>query len=353
MNRSFQPTMKDVAREAGVALGTVSRVFNGYPVGDVYRERVEAAAAKLNYRVNNYARGLKTSRTNCVGLLMPSLRHPFFAVLTDELTACLMRRGYLTNVMITNFDPEAEQKSFQLVEQNKVDGIIALTYRPSVQVDPDIPIVSIDRHINDRIPCVSSDNFGGGRLAAEKLIEFGCRNLLFIRIGPSTRGEPDRRGEGFTEECLRSGTAYENLIVEDSETEAPIYRFLDAHTQNGVFDYDGIFCNTDGLARRVCLYLAEKDVRIPEDVQVIGYDGIISYATGCYICSTIVQPLRKMAELAVDLLLSPDGTQDGSTHLLPVYYVPGGTTLDAPPAVGDDSVYNPFRSSDDADRPAQ
>ena len=127
MKKTSQPTMKDVAREAGVALGTVSRVFNGFPVGAGYRERVEAAAEMLNYRVNNYARGLKTSKTYCVGLLMPSLRHPFFAVLTDELTACLMHRGYLTHVMITNFDPEAERKSFTLVEQNKVDGIIALT----------------------------------------------------------------------------------------------------------------------------------------------------------------------------------------------------------------------------------
>jgi DNA-binding LacI/PurR family transcriptional regulator len=121
--------MKDVAREAGVALGTVSRVFNGFPVGDEYRERVEAAAEKLNYRVNNYARGLKTNKTFCVGLLMPSMRHPFFAALIDELTASLMRHGYLTHVMITNFDPDAEQKSFTLVEQNKVDGIIALTDR--------------------------------------------------------------------------------------------------------------------------------------------------------------------------------------------------------------------------------
>ena len=158
MSRSLQPTMKDVAREAGVALGTVSRVFNGFPVGEEYRERVEAAAEKLNYRVNNYARGLKTNKTFCVGLLMPSLRHPFFAALIDELTASLMRRGYLTNVMITNFDPDAELKCFRLIEQNKVDGIIALTYRPDLVVEADVPVVTIDRQFHPDIPCVSSDN---------------------------------------------------------------------------------------------------------------------------------------------------------------------------------------------------
>ena len=73
MDRSTQPTMKDVARVAGVALGTVSRVFNGFPVGEEYRRRVEDAADALGYQVNNYARGLKTNKTRCVALLMPSL----------------------------------------------------------------------------------------------------------------------------------------------------------------------------------------------------------------------------------------------------------------------------------------
>ena len=85
------PTIKDVAREAGVSLGTVSKVINGIPVGESYRRRVEQAIKDLGYHVNTYARGLKTNKTNCVALVMPSLHHPFFAHLTDELTACLMR----------------------------------------------------------------------------------------------------------------------------------------------------------------------------------------------------------------------------------------------------------------------
>ena len=346
MNRKIPPTMKDVAREAGVALGTVSRVFNGFPVGEEYRKRVEAAAEKLNYRVNNYARGLKINKTFCIGLLMPSLSHPFFATLIDELTACLMRRGYLTHVMITNFDPEAEQKCFTLIEQNKVDGIIALTYRPDIVVEANIPIVTIDRQINERIPCVSSDNFRGGQMAAEKLLDLGCKRLLFLRIGPTIQSEADRRGPGFESVCRSSGTDYECVVVNDKETEAPIYRYLEEHLHDGHFDYDGIFCNTDGLARRVCSYLEENGVRIPDDVQIIGYDGIIDFATGRYVCSSIVQPLRQMAECAVEQLLSPEHATDGTTFRLPVFYVPGGTTKEGPAAIGDDSVYNPFRSTE-------
>lgn len=346
MNRSTQPTMKDVAREAGVALGTVSRVFNGFPVGEEYRRRVEAAAEKLNYRVNNYARGLKMNKTNCIGLLMPSLKHPFFAVLIDELTSCLTRHGYLTHVMITNSDPEAEQKSFTLVEQNKVDGIIALTYRPDIEVDPGIPLVSIDRRFNDWVPCVSSDNFHGGELAAEKLVELGCRKLLFLRIGPTLLSEADKRGPGFESACRRLGVPYEMLMVNDEETEAPIYRFLLEHLGAGKPDFDGIFCNTDGLALRICSFLREQGVRIPEDVQIIGYDGILNFANGMYLCSTIVQPILKMAERSVDIILGDDPHPDNSSHVLPVFYASGGTTRDipSPPAVA--NIYNPFRATE-------
>ena len=77
-NKNTTPTMKDVAKEAGVSLGTVSRVFNNLPVGESYRKKVEAAAEKLHYQINNYARGLKTNETLSIALLIPSLRHPFF-----------------------------------------------------------------------------------------------------------------------------------------------------------------------------------------------------------------------------------------------------------------------------------
>ena len=338
MNRNAQPTMKDVAREAGVALGTVSRVFNGFPVGADYRRRVEAAAEKLNYRVNNYARGLKTNKTYWVGLLMPSLRHPFFAALTDELTACLMHRGYLTHVMITNFDQDAEQKCFTLVEQNKVDGVIALTYQPELDVDPAIPVVSIDRKLNEWTPCVSSDNYRGGQIAAEKLSQLGARKLLFLHIGSDVRGEADLRGPGFEDYCRSNKIEHEVLYVYDRETEAPIFRFLEEHIRAGGFSFDGIFCNTDRLALRVCSWLTAMGIRIPDDVQVIGYDGIIDFATGRCLCSTIMQPITQMAERAVDLLLSPEDARTGATYRLPVTYVPGGTTKDSSDAIGSTSI---------------
>ncbi len=326
MKRGSDPTMKDVARECGLSLATVSNVINGLPVSKKSRERVEAAIKKLGYQVNAYARALKSSKTYSVALVMPSLKHPFFAHLTDELTKSLMSKGYRAVLMITNYDPEAEQKSFMMVRGNKMDGVIALTYSPNLVVGESIPIVTIDRHLSTEIPCVSSDNYHGGEIAAEKLLELGCRRLLFMRITSPINGEPNKRCSGFESVCHSRNIDYETLLFCDDEPEEPIYLFLSDHIHDGVFDFDGIFCNSDLLACKVIAFLRERGVRIPEQVQVIGYDGIKDNYSESYVCSTIEQPIAQMAETAVSVLLDDPGKSEGMNICLPVRYVSGGTT---------------------------
>ena len=319
--------MKDVAREAGVSLGTVSKVINMIPVGDSYQKSVEAAIAKLGYHVNNYARGLKTNKTYCVALLMPSLMHPFFAVLADTLTESLMRHQYRALLMITNYDPEAETKCFLLGQQNKVDGIIALTYHPNLaEIDDSTPIVTIDRHFPGVIPCVSSDNYRGGELAAEKLIEFGCRNLLFMGTGSVILGEADKRESGFENACRKANIDYQCISLHNGDTAQPLYDYLEDHIRNGKLLFDGIFCKADWLAVRVRSFLEEKSIRVPEHVQIIGYDGVPDYNTGALPCSTIVQPFSMMAETAVNLILNAKENPVPVSICLPVEYSYGGTT---------------------------
>ena len=319
--------MKDVAREAGVSLGTVSKVINNIPVGDSYQKSVEAAIAKLGYHVNNYARGLKTNRTYCVALLMPSLMHPFFAVLADAMTECLMRHQYRAQLMITNYDPEAETKCFLLGQQNKVDGIIALTYHPNLaEIDDSTPIVTLDRHLPGRIPCVSSDNFYGGELAAEKLIEFGCRKLLFLGTGSEILGEADKREAGFENVCRKANVEYHRISLHQGDSPDPLFRYLEEYIRNGKLDFDGIFCKADWLAVRVRSFLESKGIRVPEDVQIIGYDGVPDYNTGALPCSTIVQPISLMAETAVDLILNAKENPAPVSISLPVKFAYGGTT---------------------------
>ena len=115
-----------MAREAGVALGTVSKVINGQPVGETYRLKVEAAVKKLNYQVNPSAKALKSNRTSTIALIIPNTITPFFAVLTYHVNIALEKRGYKMMLCFTEYDRDREQEFVSMVVHNRVDGIIAL-----------------------------------------------------------------------------------------------------------------------------------------------------------------------------------------------------------------------------------
>lgn len=324
------PTMKDVAKEAGVALGTVSKVVNGLPVGEPYKIKVEEAIKKLNYQVNTYAQGLKAGRTYTVALLIPNTMDPFFASLVHHINTALSRQKYRMLLYCTDFSAELEQEYVNMAQLNKVDGIIGLTYNPNLVVEEDTPFVAIDRSMGPRFPCVASDNFAGGQLAAEKFADLGCKNVAFLRIGSSLNSETNKRRSGFENGCLSRGLTCEMKILNDGEPYELFEEFLAGHIKKGKLTFDGIFCVTDRLAFRIMKSLRKLGQRVPEDVQVIGFDGIRFFGNEEPVCSTIVQPVREIAEMCVELLTRENLTSIPPLVCLPVDYVPGGTTLDLP-----------------------
>lgn len=320
------PTMKDVAREAGVALGTVSKVVNGLPVGEDYRVRVEAAIEKLNYRVSSYARGLRSSKTYTIAVIAPNLINPFFAKLIHCINNELAARKYRMLFYATDSNPTLEQELVHLAEQQKVDGIIVLSYNPALQVSPDIPLVSIDRYFGAQFPCVCCDNYGGGRLAAEKLVENGCKSLACLRIGSRLTNEPNKRKDGFVAACEELGVSCTVKNVDDYSPYSTFEDFLREHYHDGKLDYDGLFCYTDGLAHQIMGTLRGMGLRVPEDVQIIGFDGTRHFGDLELTCSTIVQPIESIAANCVELVLSPRGENAPALLCLPVSYAYGGTT---------------------------
>ena len=319
------PTMKDVAREAGVALGTVSKVVNGIPVGESYRLRVEEAIKKLNYQVNSYAQGLKANKTYTVALLLPNTEDPFFASLAYHINLSLLKRRYRMLLCCT-VNSDQEQEYITMAQQNKVDGIIGLTYNPNLQIEENTPFVAIDRSMGSKIPCVASDNFAGGQLAAEKLADLGCTSVAFLRIGSSLDNEPNKRKAGFENGCLSRGLSYKMKILNDGEPFEEFTRFLSEHMHDGRLSFDGIFCVTDRLAYLIIKTLRQLNLRVPEDVQVIGFDGIRVFPGAEHVCSTIVQPVPEIAEMCVNLLLQENISAKPPLVCLPVTYVSGGTT---------------------------
>lgn len=327
--RNSNPTMKDVAREAGVALGTVSKVVNGLPVGESYRIRVEEAIKKLNYQVNSYAQGLKANKTYTVALLIPNTREPFFGLLAYHINLALLKRKYRMLLLSTDSDYAQEQEYIMMAKQNKVDGIIGLTYNPDLVIEEGIPFVSVDRSMGPKIPCVACDNFAGGQMAAEKLADLGCKNVAFIRAGSILNNEPNKRKAGFENGCLSRSLHYEMKIINDGESYDEFEYFLREHMNAGKLEFDGIFCVTDGLAYFIRKLLRRLGLRVPEDVQLIGFDGTRYFGNSDYICSTIVQPVPEIAEMCVELLLQENMTTKPPLVCLPVSYAYGGTTLES------------------------
>ena len=319
--------MSDVAREAGVALGTVSKVINGQSVGESYRLKVEAAVKKLNYQVNNSARSLKTDRTNTVAFIVPNTITPYFALLTHHINMALERRNYKMLLCFTEYDREREQDFIQMVRQNRADGIIALTYNPHLEIPEDIPFVTIDRFFSVSVPCVAADNFAGGRMAAHELKRRGCKRVAFMRIGSRLTNEPSKRKDGFISGCMELGLPYECLLLDDGMPFSAFESFLRANMDGDRLTFDGIFCGTDTVAYQIIGILRGMGLRVPEDVQVIGFDGIRMFGDLDYICSTIVQPVADIAEACVSMVLSPDFKGLPSLICLPVTYADGGTTL--------------------------
>ena len=319
--------MKDVAKEAGVALGTVSRVVNGLPVGDSYRIRVEDAIQKLNYQVNSYAQALRASKTHTAVLLIPNTEEPFYASLAYHINIALLKQNYHMLLCSTDYDSNAEQEYITMAQQHKVDGIIGLTYNPDLIIHENIPFVSIDRCIGNQVPCVACNNFAGGQLAAEKLADLGCKNVAFLRKGSSINNEPNKRKAGFEDGCLARGLQYEMKLMGDDEPYEEFENFLASHIVDGRLSFDGLFCVTDGLAYFVLKMLHKLNQRVPEDVQVIGFDGIRFFRDRDYMCSTIVQPIPDIAKMCVRLLLDETMQEKTSLICLPVTYAYGGTTL--------------------------
>lgn len=327
-------TIRDVAADAGVSVGTVSKVLNNLYVKPGNREKVEASIRKLDYRVNTYARGLKAQQTHTAAILIPDLINPFFAMLVNDVEQVLAAMGYRLLVCNSHNNADRELSYLNMARQNKVDGLIALTYSNLDEyLEAGLPVVSIDRHFSRQgICCVSGDNAEGGRLAARRFIETGCRKVVYIRNGSKLENETLKRGQAFLEACRQAGLSASSVELGEETTLQKeeirrIETFLEANVRDGVCEYDGIFTSSDVHAVVILKKLRKLGVRVPQQVQLIGYDGLQVLNVGDYVVSSIEQPVHEMAAACVDVLLKLiEKKPVEQSIILPVKFVEGGTT---------------------------
>ena len=319
-------TMKDVAKLAGVSVGTVSRVINQEQgIKEITLKKVQQAIDELGYIPDVYARGMKKNKTETIALIVPSVWHPFFGEFAFHVEVELSKKGY--KLLLCNISgPKRELDYITMLQQNKVDGIIAITYSPIEDyLSSNIPFVSIDRTYEDKaIACVSSDNQKGAELAAQVLISKGGTHFGFIGGHNKTINETKKRRLFFEKTILEAGFPCEVLDLEEPYDNflEEVEVFLRQHPE-----IDALFTINDLTAIDAISILEKLGKKVPEDVQVVGYDGIRQAEERTQYLSTIRQPIEEMATEAVQCLLDILDKKDRPLQItLPISYLEGKTT---------------------------
>ena len=321
-------TIKDVAKEAGVSVATVSRVLNrnGYVQEDT-RKMVEAAIKKLNYLPNEVARSLYFQKSKLIGLIIPDITNPFFPEIARGVEDFLQQNGYRLIIGNSDEDPEKEARYFETFTQNNVLGIISTSSEEVSQWEKlNIPVVLLDR-IHHDFPFVCSDQKKGGRLAAQILLEKGSRNITLLK-GPENVRTAYERFFAALEVLGKSNVQFQVLNTSFSfdgalETTGKLFELYP--------ETDGVIAVNDIVASAVLREALHQGKKIPDEIQIIGFDDIPMSKFMFPALSTIHQPAYEMGKEAAKLLLEKinHSSVKKKQIILPVSFIERETTRKA------------------------
>ena len=305
--------MKDIARELGVSIITVSKVLRNHDdIGEKTRQRVLDKVREMNYTPNLAARSLVTGRTYLVGLVVPDLMHTFFAQIARSLSAALLRKGYCLTISTSEEDPEVEARTIARLLARRLDALViasAATASPALAkaLEDGPPLVLVDRQFPGLAAnYVGTDDEAVGRLAAEHLLATGCLRIAHLR-GPDTSGGRGRL-EGYQQALAAHG-----LTLPAGYVSAP--GTADVHSLESGQQLasellalcprpDGIFAFNDAMAIGAMRAIREAGLRIPEDVAVIGAGNLYYSEELRTPLSSIDQRTEETGERVAELLLS-------------------------------------------------
>jgi LacI family transcriptional regulator len=322
-------TIRDVSKLAGVSVATVSRVLNrnGYVHEDTAKKVLKAIKV-LNYTPNFVARSLTNKKTSTIGLVVPDITNPFFPELARAIEDVMQIYAY--TVILCNSDESAakEKQYIEILKQKYVDGLILASNGLSVAdlKKLDIPIVVIDRVIDSTIPTVISKNREGANLATKHLLENGCTKIAHIR-GPKQLVNADERYEGYLDLVQEKQWYHESLVVEGhydmkKAVTATLQLFQD-HP-----DINGIFAGNDLMAIGALKAAHKLGKSVPNELSIIGYDGISMGEASFPELTTVAQPIYDMGALAARMLIKllENKPLDTTYCQLDVQLVQRGTT---------------------------
>ena len=318
-------TIKDVAKYAGVGIGTVSRVINNEKgVGEQTRNKVTEAMQALNYSPNNMASQLRKNETRIIALLVPVVNHPFFAKLAYYIEDEADKFGYSIILVSSQQRVDKEIEIIRRIKQKKVDGAVFVTHYIHDEEDfKDCPIISIDRLLGKSTPYVTSDNYEATKKAIRYMIERGARRVGFIGSKPLVDSEVMERERAYRDVMAEYNMPPRmvNKVMQHGEETLVVSDFMEKYA-----DVDGVFVSGYTLSQVFYDAALELGKKIPDDLQIVSYDGMFKLWSNTNMTS-VEQPIEEMGRQVVRLLIKRIHNEETCTRtVLKTKFVLGTTT---------------------------
>lgn len=306
-----------VAKAAGVSVGTVSNVMNNpVLVSDSTRSRVEASIVELGFVRNGSARQLRAGTSQAVGAVVLDIANPFFTDVARGIEDRLSQDGCVLMLSSTDEKPEREERNLRLLEEQGVRGVLLTPSRGDLVVlreirDRGMAVVLLDAPGEEDICAAGVDDVHGGRIAAKHLFDLGHRRIAFANGPLSIRQCADRR-RGVVRAIRNARLRLADTLIEVTTTlnaaggEAAVERLLSTGDPP-----TAIMCANDLTAMGVLRALHRRQIRVPEDISVVGYDDLDVVSILATPLTTVRQPRYALGWQAADLLLDETG---GRSH---------------------------------------
>jgi LacI family transcriptional regulator len=303
-------SIKDVAREAGVSIATVSRVLNDIDVvNEDTKKKVKDAIKKLSYRPNIVARSLKTQKSSTIGIIIPDISNQFYP---EIVRGCEdVANIYNYNIMLCNsdLDLDKEMESLRILKEKMIDGVIYMSSSIDQNVislikELEMPVVLVETTDSDGIfPSVTIDNVAAAADAVKYLISKGNKNIAYVGTSLEKVNALSKRYTGYLSALDEMGLELnKDLIYIGGIKPKDGYLGINSILDTGA-KVDAVFCASDEIAMCVINALRDRNIKVPGDVDVMGFNDIYSASVFYPKLTTIAQPMYDMGSVSMRMLI--------------------------------------------------
>ncbi|WP_392486735.1 LacI family DNA-binding transcriptional regulator [Haloimpatiens sp. FM7315] len=302
-------SIKDVAKEAGVSIATVSRVLNDINVvNEETKKKVQEAIKKLQYRPNIVARSLKTQKTSTIGIIIPDISSQFYPEIVRGAEDVANIYNYNIILCNTDLDTEKEMEYLRVLREKMVEGILYMSSSLQPKIfnlidELQIPTVLIENRDEDKkYPSVTIDNEAGAFDAVNYLIKKGNKKIAYIGNKDNGSNVTYLRYEGYKRALKENNMELDDKVVYSGglKVEDGYEGIIHIIEENKI---DSVFCASDECAIGAINALRERNIKVPEDVDVMGFNDIYEASIFYPKITTIAQPMYDMGSVGMRLLI--------------------------------------------------